>query len=577
MAPFERPPRIRIKLPAMLLTVALGVVGARLYFIQITQHHDLGTRAAKQYLRRVPVSPRRGTIYDRNGRALAISLNGRSVFAHPRFVRDPEATATRLARALRVPARQIRAKLRSDRPFVWLRRQLDPARAEAVADLNLSGVGLVPEGKRYYPKKGLAGHVIGFVGVDNQGLEGVEFAYDRLLTDGSRSVVSRVDALGRMVFRDGGEGDSGCDLYLTIDEVIQHVAERELDAAVRRSGAKAGTVIVMDPATGEILALANSPSYNPNEYRSYHPSFRRNRAVTDPYEPGSAFKLILAAAALEERLVRPQDLFYGEDGAIEVAGVKIRDHEKHGWMTFRDVLVFSSNVGAIKVGMKVGKQRFYSYITGFGFGLPTGADLPGESSGVLRPPRDWSRISIGALSIGYEISATPLQLITAMSAVANGGQLMRPHVLKAVQSPDGTVDEIRPFPIRRVASRETTRTLTSILTEVVERGTGQAAAFTGYQVAGKTGTAQKLDQKTGRYSRTDVVASFIGYVPAKAPRLAILVLIDEPGRLAWGGSVAAPAFRAIARETLSYLAIPPRHPQDERVVRRPYEAAATIN
>lgn len=577
MTPLGKPPWIRIGLAALLLTAALGVVGARLYFIQITQHHNLGTRATKQYVRRVALSARRGTIYDRNGRTLAISLNGRSVFAHPHLVRDPAATATRLARVLRRPARGIRAKLRSDRPFVWIQRQIDSARAEVVADLNLPGVGLVPEGKRYYPKKGLAGHVIGFVGVDNKGLEGVELAFDRLLTDGSRSVVSRVDAFGRMVFRDVVERDSGSDLYLTIDEVIQHVAERELDAAVRHSGAKAGTVIVMDPASGEILALANTPSYNPNKYGSYPPSFRRNRAVTDPYEPGSAFKLILAAAALEEGLVRPQDLFYGEEGAIDVAGVMIRDHKKHGWMTFRDVLVFSSNVGAIKVGMKVGKELFYSYITSFGFGLSTRADLPGESPGILRRPRDWSRISIGALSIGYEISATPLQLVTAMSAVANGGQLMRPHVLKAVRSPDGAVDQIRPFPIRRVASPETARTLSSILTEVVARGTGQAAALSGYRVAGKTGTAQKLDQKTGRYSRSKVVASFVGYVPAEDPRLAILVLIDEPGRLAWGGSVAAPAFRAIARETLGYLGIPPRHAKDERVARRPYEASATVN
>ncbi|MGH7423510.1 MAG: peptidoglycan D,D-transpeptidase FtsI family protein, partial [Candidatus Methylomirabilales bacterium] len=356
-ASFGTPPRARIAVLAVLLAALLGVVGARLYVIQIIRHERLGTRAEGQYERRIPVAAKRGTIYDRRGRMLVITLDAASVFAHPGLVQDPSATATRLARVLKLPVREIQAKLRSDQPFVWIQRQVDPEQAEAVSRLSLPGVGLVPEGKRYYPKKDLAAHLIGFAGVDNRGLEGLELAYERLLTGGPRSFVSRVDARGSIVFRESKETHPGADLYLTIDEVIQHVAERELDAAVRRSGARAGTAIVMDPTTGEILALANSPAYNPSAYASTSPAFRRNRALTDPYEPGSTFKLVLAAAALEERLVRPDDLFYGEEGAIEVAGVTIRDHEKHGWMTFRDVMAFSSNVGAVKVGMKVGKER----------------------------------------------------------------------------------------------------------------------------------------------------------------------------------------------------------------------------
>ena len=273
----------------------------------------------------------------------------------------------------------------------------------------------------------------------------------------------------------------------------------------------------------------------------------------------------------------PGDLFHGEDGFIEVAGVKIRDHKKYGRMTFRDVVAFSSNVGAVKVGMKVGKNLFYTYITSFGFGLPTGVDLPGESPGLIRRPQQWSRLSIGALSIGHEISATPIQLITAVAAVANGGHLVRPHVVKAVRDPDGRIKEIRPFLVRRVISPETAQTLASMLTEVVQRGTGQAAAIPGTQVAGKTGTAQKFDQNTGRYSRTKVVASFIGFVPAEDPRLAILVLIDEPQRFTWGGSVAAPAFREIAREILNYLEISPLHARVDRVARRPYETPGTAH
>ncbi|MFQ5803110.1 MAG: peptidoglycan D,D-transpeptidase FtsI family protein [Candidatus Methylomirabilales bacterium] len=575
--PFEKPRRARIAIPALGLAVFLGFVGVRLYDIQIVRHHDLGTRANAQYQRRIPVASKRGAIYDRHGRALAISLDAASVFAHPELVQDPIATASQLAQVLKLPARKIRGKLRSDRPFVWIQRKVGLARAEAVANLALPGVGLVPEGKRYYPRRHLAAHVIGFAGLDNKGLEGVELEYDHLLRGGVQSLSGRVDALGRVVFREAEDTPAGSDLFLTIDEVIQHVAERELDAAIRRSGARSGTVIVVDPGTGEILALANLPSYNLNTYGSSRPAFRRNRALTDPYEPGSAFKLILAAAALEEGLVRPGDFFHGEDGFIKVAGVKIRDHEKYGWMTFRDVVAFSSNVGAVKVGMKVGKDLFYTYITSFGFGLPTQVDLPGENSGLVRQPRRWSRLSIGAVSIGHEISATPIQLITAVAAVANGGYLMRPHVVKAVRDPDGRMNEIQPFPVRRVISPGTARTLGSMLTEVVQRGTGQAAAIPGTAVAGKTGTAQKFDQDTGRYSRTKVVASFIGYVPAGDPRLAILVLIDEPQRFTWGGSVAAPVFREIAQEVLGYLKISPIHARAGRVARRSDEASATVN
>jgi len=574
---FEKPSRIRIAIPALGLAAFLGFVGVRLYLIQIVRHHDLGTRANAQYERRIPVASKRGTIYDRRGRAVAISLDAASVFAHPKLVQDPIATASRLARVLKLPARKIQKKLRSDRPFIWIQRKVDPSRAEAVGNLALPGVGLVPEGKRYYPRRNLAAHVIGFAGLDDKGLEGVELKYDHLLTGGVRSLSGRVDALGRVVFREAENTPAASDLFLTIDEAIQHVAERELDVAIRRSGAKSGTVIVVDPATGEILALANVPSYNLNTFGSSPPAFRRNRALTDPYEPGSAFKLILAAAALEEGLVGPGDLFHGEDGFIEVAGVKIRDHKKYGRMTFRDVVAFSSNVGAVKVGMKVGKNLFYTYITSFGFGLPTGVDLPGESPGLIRRPQQWSRLSIGALSIGHEISATPIQLITAVAAVANGGHLVRPHVVKAVRDPDGRIKEIRPFLVRRVISPETAQTLASMLTEVVQRGTGQAAAIPGTQVAGKTGTAQKFDQNTGRYSRTKVVASFIGFVPAEDPRLAILVLIDEPQRFTWGGSVAAPAFREIAREILNYLEISPLHARVDRVARRPYETPGTAH
>ena len=573
----EKPPAARTLLPAFLLTAFLSLIAFRLYTLQIVQHQEITARATQQYERRIPVASKRGTLYDRQGRELAITVETSSVFAHPGLIQDPKVTASQLSQVLHVPSKEILERLQDGRPYVWIQRKVERGQAERVAALNLPGIGLVPEGKRYYPKKELAAHVIGFVGIDDKGLEGIELQYDHLLGGGSRLLTSQVDALGRIVSRKQEKTGSLSDLYLTIDEVIQHVAERELEAAVRRSEAKGGTVVVMDPKTGEILALANLPTYNPNDYASHPPAFRRNRALTDPYEPGSAFKVILAAAALEEGIVKPSDLFHGEDGVIEVAGVKIRDHERYGWMTFRDVLALSSNVGTIKVGMKVGKDLFYTYITHFGFGLPTGVDLPGESPGLIRRPRNWSEISIGALSIGQEISVTPLQLITAFATVANGGSLIRPYAVKAIRGPDRTLRQVTSIPVRQVISREIAKTLSSILQEVVERGTGQEAAVPGYTVAGKTGTAQKMDKETGRYSHNKLVASFVGYVPAEEPRVTILVLLDEPRRFAWGGTGAAPAFREIARETLAYLKIPRGTPKEMRVARRPYEAPATTD
>ncbi len=568
----EQPPAHRILLLAFLLTAFLFLIASRLYTLQIAQHHEITARATRQYERRIPVASKRGTLYDRQGRELAVTVETFSVSAHPGLVQDLKGTASQLSQALQVPSKEIVERLQGGRPFVWIQRKVERGQAERVAALNLPGIGLVPEGKRYYPRRELAAHLLGFVGIDDKGLEGIELKYDHLLSGGSRFLTSHVDALGRIVFRKEERTGSPSDLYLTIDEVIQHVAERELEEAVRRSEAKGGTVVVMDPKTGEVLALANLPTYDPNDYASHPPALRRNRALTDPYEPGSAFKVILAAAALEEGIVKPADLFHGEDGVIEVAGVKIRDHEKYGWMTFRDVLAYSSNVGTIKVGLKVGRDLFYTYITNFGFGLPTGIDLPGEGPGLIRRPRSWSQISIGALSIGQEISVTPLQLITAVAAVANGGLLIRPYVVKAVRGPDRTLRQAAPFPIRRVISQETAKTLTSILQEVVGRGTGQEAAVPGYAVAGKTGTAQKMDKETGRYSHNKLVASFVGYVPAEDPRLTILVLVDEPRRFAWGATVAAPAFRGIAREALAYLKMTP---QEVQVARRSYEAPAT--
>ena len=570
MLPAQPPaPRGRAIALFFLLLAFLALVVVRLFSLQIRDHQRFTQKATQQYERRLPVTAKRGTITDRHGRELAVSLEAHSLYAHPTAVRDPRAAAAALAPILGQSRGEILKRLSPDKPFVWLQRKVPARQAEVLAGLTIPGFGLLPETRRSYPRGELAAHLVGFVGLDDAGLEGVEYQYDALLGGGPHFVTGRVDARGRILFRDEGPSrPAPADLILTVDEVIQYVAERELKRAVAKAQAQAGTVLVLEPRTGEILALANVPTFNPNAFAQAPASSRRNRALADSYEPGSVFKVALAAAALQEGLVRPEELFFGEQGVIEVAGVKIRDHEKHGWLTFSQVMAQSSNVGAIKVGQRLGRSTYYSYLSGFSFGARTGVDLPGETPGLLRRPRDWSAVSIGALSIGQEVSVTSVQLAAAMAAVANGGELYRPHVVKAVRERGAPPREVPPQLIRRVISPETAHRLTAILVEAVERGTGKAAAVPGYTVAGKTGTAQKLDRETGLYSRSKVVASFAGFVPAESPRLVILVVLDEPGVDRWGGFTAGPAFREIAREVLSYLNVPPSPGRRFQVARR---------
>ncbi|MBI3988818.1 MAG: penicillin-binding protein [candidate division NC10 bacterium] len=549
--------RARVLVLFCVVASFFGLVTLKLFSLQVKQHQRLLERADRQHRRIIPLAARRGTILDRHGRELAVSLEAASAFAQPVAVKDPGKAARELSPILHLPPSEILKKLKDKKSFVWLKRRIDPDQARAVERLRLKGIHLIPESKRYYPKQGLAAHALGFVGMDDRGLEGLEYHYDALLGGGPRWAVSYQDALGRPIFKEG-EANPGYNLKLTIDEFIQYIAERELERAVEKAKALGGTAIVMDPMTGEILALASFPTFDPNRYQASPAAARRNRATVDVYEPGSTFKVIMAAAALEEGRVTLQDRFYGEQGAIQVGRVTIRDHEPYGWLTFGQVLAYSSNVGAIKVGTKLGKSLSYSYISSFGFGSPTGIDLPGESPGLIRRPKSWSQVSLGALSIGQEIAVTPIQLATAMAGVANGGVLVRPFLMKEVIAPDGKVLKVtKPLRIRRVLSEATSRTLTDLLKMVVTEGTGKLAALEGYEVSGKTGTAQKLDQATGHYSRGKLIASFVGFVPAGAPKLLILVMIDEPKGEAWGGTVAAPTFREIALGTLKYLKIPP--------------------
>lgn len=561
-----------------LLAGALVVISGQLFSLQVYRYAELAEAAKRQSLRQVPSVSRRGTIYDRNGRELAISLGASSIFAQPSQVENPKQTAASLSAALNLPVEKILAQLRTEKSFVWIKRSVSQEEADTVARLKLKGIESNTESRRFYPKQQQAAHLLGFVGTDDRGLEGLEVQYDAILAGKSKVILRQQDAKRRPIFRDDAGDTQGSDLYLTIDEVIQYIAEREVEAAVIQSSALSGSAIVMDPFSGEILALANYPTYDPNTYAEASAFTRRNRAVTDYYEPGSAFKAIVGAGALEERLVRPEDRFNGEGGAIQVGGVTIRDHERYESLTFSEVLAYSSNVGAIKVGQRLGKSLYYDYISGFGFGNLTKIDLPGETPGMIRRPKEWSALSLASLSIGQEISVSPLQMVVAMSAIANGGLMVRPYVAKSVVSADGkVVHENAPTQVRRVISEATARTLATILKGVVTEGTGKAAAVEGFEVAGKTGTSQKVDPVTHRYSRQKVVASFVGFVPVEQPRLAIIVIIDDPSVLRWGGSIAAPTFREIARESLKHLKIAPPTGERLRLAEGIHRAAVRVN
>jgi cell division protein FtsI (penicillin-binding protein 3) len=544
---------------AVLLMAGFVVVLIRLFNLQVLQAAELTVKAERQYRKSVTVEGARGTIYDRHGKVLAMNIEVPSVFGVPASLADSRGVAKDLARVLRVRADDIESKLKQDRSFVWIARKLDPEQGRNLERLSLEGIGTVLEGRRFYPKGPLLGHVLGFAGLDGQGLEGLERRYEPYLRGEKQFVVLQRDALGRTVFPKGSSDQGpvpGHSVVLTIDEVIQYIAEAELEQAVSVTNAKGGIVIVMEPRTGAILALAVNPRFDPNALRGVSADRWRNRALSDAYEPGSTLKVFLAAAALEEKVMRPGSLIYAENGRMAVANTVIHDHEKHGWLTFAQVIQRSSNIGSVKTAMELAEHRLYRYLRAFGFGERTEIDLPGEIAGLVKEPRDWGRRSLASIAIGQEIGVTPLQLVTAVSAVANGGWLMRPFVVGEIRDAGGRpVARTSPQVRRRPVSAETAQTLANILEGVVTSGTGTRAAVPGYRVAGKTGTAQKIDPTTGRYSPTMFVGSFVGYAPVEDPRIAVVVVIDEPRTDQWGGVVAAPVFRRVVEQALPYLGV----------------------
>lgn len=567
--PFKRSHFILI---ASLLTFGFFMVMIRLMIIQGFQNHEWLKRAEQEHEKNISIEAERGTIYDRTGNILALNVDVPSIYAVPTAIRNPAAAARLLSPILKIDSRLLLKKLSDDKGFVWLQRKIGPEKAQEIEKQHIEGIGFVMESQRFYPKRALFGHLLGFAGLDNRGLEGVELKYDTSLRGEKGWLVVERDAHGKSIFPKGFDyiaPSRGKDLHLTVDEVIQYISERELDRVIEKSHAKGGTVIVMDPWSGEILSMAVRPRFNPNRVGEHHPSEWRNRAITDVYEPGSTLKIVTASAALEEKVVTPDEMIDCEEGAFFIAGTVIHDHTPVGVVPFRQVVAKSSNIGTAKVAQRLGEERLISYMRAFGFGERLGIDLRGESPGLVRDPKQWSKRSLVSMAMGQEIGVTALQMATAASVVANGGYLMTPHLIKGVD--EGTKEtDLRPVDHksnqraaapqtrRRVISERTAKEMVRILEEVVSKsGTAEQAAIPGYSVAGKTGTAQKIDPATGRYAPDRFVSSFVGFAPAEEPAVTILVIVDEPEGKGWGGTVAAPVFASIGKEVLHYLKVPP--------------------
>jgi cell division protein FtsI/penicillin-binding protein 2 len=565
---------VRLLILAGAALFLMTAVFGRLAYLQLFRHSEYMGRAMRQQRRTLEISPKRGDIYDRNLRPLAMSVPVQSAFAVPSEVKDIGLATRLLAGVLGIPAEEIREKLESGSTFVWLKRKLPPAKSDAIQSLNLKGIYLQEENQRYYPKREMAAHVLGFVDVDEKGLGGIEHEYDELVRGKSEKIVVMADAKQRWF--DGGEAqrDRGANVVLTMDEKIQYIAERELAAGIEKVRAPAGSVIVQDPNSGAILALANWPKFNPNAAVDVPAERRMNRAISAIYEPGSTFKLVTLAAAFDQGLIRADEVFNCENGAVTVAGHLIHDHKKYGMLTVSEILANSSDVGAIKIALRLGSPKFYDYIRAFGFGTPTGVDLPGESRGLLRRLDHWGSYSIASVSMGQEVGVTPLQMITAVSAVANGGLLYKPHIVEEMKrggqvlSLEGLSAATEP---RRAIRPETAATLRRLMEGVILHGTGTKARLDGWTAGGKTGTAQKIDPATGRYSRTNVIASFSGFAPINNPAVTILVSIDSPaGYPHDGATVAAPIFKRIAEQVLPYLDVPRDVPLNPQLIQTSY-------
>jgi len=543
-----------------------GFVSNKLAQLQIYQHADLLKRGISQHDLCLEIEPKRGDIFDRKKEVLATSIKVSSIYGVPYEIENPKETAQKLAQILNMPADLLEKRFKGQKKFVWVKRKIDDELSAKVEALNIKGIGFLEESKRFYPKGKLLSHVLGFVGVDNKGLEGLELSLDQYLKGACGYRFLERDAAGRTkssLTKQSVAPKDGNDVFLTIDEVIQYIAEEELDKVYKEYNAQGAFIIVMDPKSGEILALANRPTYDPNMFFKSEAEERRNRVVTDFFEPGSTVKALVGAAALSEEIVSLDEEFFCENGAYRIGRNVLHDSHPYSKLTFQQVIEKSSNIGIAKVSNRLGKDKLYQYMLDFGFGSKTKLGLRGEVGGLLYPPKRWSKFQTATVSMGQGIAVTGIQLVNALAAIANKGSLLKPIIIRRVEDENGIIilsneKEV----IKEVVSEEAADKITTALKGVVStKGTARRASIDGFSVAGKTGTAQKVKEEGG-YSHSDFIASFVGFVPAENPEVAILVVIDTPKPIYYGGVVAAPVFREVAKGILKYLGVAP----DEKLV-----------
>ncbi len=558
---YQRKSRVRIYFLGILFLLWSGAIILRLVDLQVFKHELMKNRAIRQNQRIIKIIPKRGFIYDCKGRILASSVLRDSIYFIPP---DEESEFEQIKKIdmikeiiplSEIELKRIKRRIEQEKSFIWIKRKVDEERAKKIRNMNIKGIYFEKEYRRFYPQKSLACHVLGGVNIDEHGLNGVERQYDSQLFGKSGTAIILIDARRkRYQLKILKKPVPGKSVVLTIDEIIQYIAEKELENTVKRFQAESGWIIIMNPWTGEILAMANYPSYDTNFYPT-SPSLERNNCISYIYEPGSTFKIISIAAALQEEVVNENDIFDCENGRIFISGIKIEDYKRFSLLSLPEIVYYSSNVGAIKVGLRLGEEKLYKYLKSFGFGGKTGIDLPGEEEGILRDIEKWSSISVGEISIGYEIGVTAIQMLRAISTLANGGYLVSPRVVKKIISVNRE-ESISLIPPRKILVREVARKMTQFMEGVVEFGTGRQAKIIGYRIAGKTGTTQKLNS-LNEYSQDLHISSFVGFAPADDPVFSMIVVINEPKGKYYGGQVAAPCFREVAKKVLRYLKVFP--------------------
>lgn len=560
----EKNPKKRIKrrilFVQILLVGSVFLLGARSFEVQIFKAHDLTQKAEQGYSKYLTIKGERGQILDRHLNKLGTSIDAPTITADPSQIVDPARTAASLSRILNIKQNDLKANLSKDRRFVVIARKVSPAQARQIRELNIQGIYPKNDSKRFYPNRNLAAQVIGFTGKDDSGLEGLEFKYNAVLEGEAVKIKVTKDGTGRVldIHKNRRNQLKGNSLVLTIDKKIQFLSERTLEQTVKAHQAKSGMALVMQPATGELLAIAHYPGFNPNNFRASNKDTYRNRALTDAFEPGSVIKVFTAAAALEKGFT-PKSIFFCENGEYRIGKYTIHDTHPRGWLTLNQIIKFSSNIGVTKVSETIGRETLHDYLNNFGFGLKTGVGCPGETNGSLLPHRRWSKIDTSAISFGQGLSVSAIQLISGISAIANDGVLMKPMLIKKIISNKGhDLKVFQPLQLRRVVSPQTAAQVKTMMNLVVQKeGTGTKAAMEGYRVCGKTSTAQKARRGRAGYEKNKYIAGFVGFAPQENPALAILVVIDEPKKQHYGGEVAAPAFKTIMAQSFNYLNIAP--------------------